>query len=121
MAAPVAPVLSGTAVPAAPDATAIRPVVTEALGLERTAVGLARAVAALLPQALRAGDPGQGPASLGLILAVAALQRAESRGAHCRSDAPRPLAGPPVRSFLTLAGALESAGNLAAHPVARSA
>ncbi len=50
MAAPVAPVLSGTAVPAAPDAAAIRPVVTEALGLERTAGRLARAVAALLPR-----------------------------------------------------------------------
>ena len=94
MAAPVAPVLSGAAVPAAPDPAAIRPVVTEALGLERSADRLARAVAALLPQALRADDPGQAPASIGLMMAVAALQRAESRGAHYRRDAPEPLAGP---------------------------
>ncbi len=121
MMAPVAPVLSGAALPEAPDAAAIRPIVTEALGLERDADTLLRAVAALLPRAQPSGDPAEGPAALGLMMAVAALQRPESRGAHCRTDTPLPLPGQPGRTFLTLADALEAAITLTSHSVARRA
>ncbi|MBV9655882.1 MAG: L-aspartate oxidase [Acetobacteraceae bacterium] len=112
------PVLSGSIPPAAPDAAAVRPIVTEALGLERTGPTLARAVAMLLPLAQR-GSAAEGPAALALIMAVAALGRPESRGAHHRSDAPQLRAGEPTRTFITLADALRAAGAL--EPVARSA
>ncbi|MDR3460918.1 MAG: L-aspartate oxidase, partial [Beijerinckiaceae bacterium] len=42
---------------------------------------------ALLPLA-RGNGPASGPALTGLMIVTAALEREESRGAHCRTDWP---------------------------------
>lgn len=111
----VAPIPADAAMPARPDAAAVRPVITQALGVERDGWALSRAVTTLAPMALRAGDPAQGPAALGLVMAVAALRRRESRGAHFRTDFPQSSA--PHGSLLTLADALA----FGTEPIARSA
>ncbi|WP_284311430.1 L-aspartate oxidase [Labrys miyagiensis] len=73
--------------PAASNATPIRPILSRWLGLVRDRSGLGRAVSALLPLAIRRG-PSTGPAQVALMMAVSALRREESRGAHFRSDFP---------------------------------
>jgi L-aspartate oxidase len=81
-----------------------------ALGLERNGADLASAVAAFLPIALDEGAESD-PAVVALMVAVAAWQRAESRGAHLRSDFPR-AADIARRSRLALSGALVAAHEL---------
>jgi L-aspartate oxidase len=69
------------------DPNPVRPILSRGAGLERDGPGLSKAIAALLPVALGRG-PSADPALVGLMLAVAALHRAESRGAHHREDFP---------------------------------
>jgi L-aspartate oxidase len=73
--------------PAQPIATSVRPIMSRWLGVVRNRSGLEAAIAELLPLANRRG-PASGPAMVGLMMAVAALRREESRGAHYRSDFP---------------------------------
>jgi L-aspartate oxidase len=73
--------------PPTPDASQIRPILSRAAGVLRHADELGGAAAALLPIALSAG-PAADPAAIGLMIAVAALHRRESRGAHFRTDFP---------------------------------
>jgi L-aspartate oxidase len=73
--------------PSRPDPAAIRPILSRQLGIERDAGGLRSAIAALLPLALGHG-PLADPAITALMIAISALRREESRGAHFRRDFP---------------------------------
>ena len=75
------------AVPAASDPEPIRPILSTAAGVLREHDGLADCIATLLPLAGSAG-PAADPALVAMLIAVAALQRRESRGGHFRSDFP---------------------------------
>jgi L-aspartate oxidase len=60
------------------------------------------------------------PALVALMIAVAALRREHSLGAHCRADFPeRPAV--PTRSLLTLAEAFADAEAIAPRSLARQA
>jgi L-aspartate oxidase len=63
-------------------------VLSRAAGVLRHADALGDAAATLLPLACSAG-PAADAAAVGLMIAVAALHRQESRGAHLRTDFPR--------------------------------
>jgi L-aspartate oxidase len=76
-----------TALPPAPDPSAVRQILSRGAGLERDRDGLREAARALLPLATGHGVESD-PAIIALMIAVAALGRRESRGAHCRSDFP---------------------------------
>ncbi|MFD2052223.1 L-aspartate oxidase [Mesorhizobium calcicola] len=91
-----------------PDPTPVRPVLSRALGVVRDGEGLKAAARALLPLAERKGAD---PAAVGLMIAIAALRRRESRGAHYRMDFPYH-ATVARRSEITLEAALAAAREL---------
>ncbi|MBV8201443.1 MAG: L-aspartate oxidase [Acidobacteria bacterium] len=70
---------------AAPDA--VRPILSRAAGVLRNGAALAEATAELLSLAI-SGGPAAEPAAIGLMIAIAALRRCESRGAQYRTDFP---------------------------------
>jgi L-aspartate oxidase len=72
-------------VPPAADAASVRRILSEKVGVLRDRGGLLEAIAALRPFALGSG-PAADPAVVGLLIAVAAMRREESRGSHCRTD-----------------------------------
>lgn len=78
-------VLWPVAVPPAADAAPVRRILSEKVGVLRDRGGLLDAIAALGPLALGSG-PAADPALVGLLIAVAAMRREESRGSHCRTD-----------------------------------
>ena len=90
-----------------PDPAAVRPILSRGAGLERDGDGLREAARALLPLATGHGAASD-PAIVGPMIAVAALRRQESRGAHWRSDFPD-RASDPRRSRLRLADAIATA------------
>ncbi len=73
--------------PPAAEPSAVRPILSAAAGVMREGESLTAAAASLAELAL-AGGPAADPAAVALMIAVAALQRQESRGAHCRTDFP---------------------------------
>ena len=88
----------------------IRALMDAQVGVVRDEASLLHAVTVL--QALHASQPpgaAQDAATAGLLIAVAALQRRESRGGHYRSDCPDPDPRQASRSTLDLAAALEAA------------
>lgn len=69
------------------DPAPVRPIASRTLGLMSNGQDLANAAAALLPMAI--GSRPEGDAAIAaMMIAIAAHQRRESRGAHFRSDLP---------------------------------
>lgn len=116
---PAAPRRAAPPLPPAPDAGAVRPIVSRHLGVTRDAAGLSSAIVRLLPLAGGTG-PAAAPARVALMMAVCALARTESRGAHARTDFPA-CAPSPRRSRITLAEALAAARALSAEARPRRA
>ncbi|QPF82115.1 L-aspartate oxidase [Bradyrhizobium genosp. L] len=96
--------LRDEAMPPAADPLAVRPILTQGLGVLRDRDGIARTVRGLAPLARGQGATSD-PALVGLMIAVAAIKREESRGGHFRSDFPDTAASA-VPSSLTRTEAL---------------
>jgi L-aspartate oxidase len=93
------------------DPAAVRSILSGSLGVVRHGDELRNAIARLSPLA-----SSNDAATLALMLAVAALKRQESRGAHFRSDFPHQ--APVARhSRLTLHGAIAAARDIASAPL----
>ncbi len=97
-------------IPLRPDLSSVRSIVSRALGVERNGDELRDAIAALLPLALNQ-DATSDPAVVGLMTAVSALQRQESRGAQYRTDFPQK-AAIALRSLISLDEAIDFARKL---------
>ncbi|WP_432283889.1 L-aspartate oxidase [Aminobacter sp. BA135] len=106
-------------VPVRPDPAFACDIVSSSLGVLRDGESLREAVAALLPIA-SGNSPAADPAAVALMMAVSALGREESRGAHSRSDFPLRSAAA-RRSRITLDAAQQAAASLDFLPIARSA
>ncbi len=65
----------------------MRPILSQAAGVARDGATLSAAAAALADMAVSNG-PAADPAAVGLMVAVAALRREHSLGAHYRTDFP---------------------------------
>lgn len=91
----------------ASDPSAIRPILSHGLGVLRERNGIERAIRGLYPLAAGRGAAAD-PALVGLMIAVAAWRREESRGGHFRSDLPAalPAAQP---SVISMADAVDAA------------
>ncbi|MBR0935687.1 L-aspartate oxidase [Bradyrhizobium jicamae] len=102
------------------DPAIVRPILTQGLGVLRDRDGIARAIRSLHPLA-RAQSTASDAALVGLMIAVAAIRREESRGGHFRSDFPE--SAPSAQSSsLTRADALATARDIVESiPSARSA
>jgi L-aspartate oxidase len=113
------PVPTRELMPEPADTSAIRPIMSRYLSVLRDGDDLDAAIALLLPMSERGGHASD-PALVALLIATFAKLRRESRGAHARTDfaAKLPFA---ERRFLTMFDAVEIAGSLQAHPLARSA
>ncbi|HVX75735.1 MAG TPA: L-aspartate oxidase [Bradyrhizobium sp.] len=99
------------ALPAAPDPSIVRPILSQGLGVLRDRDGIEDAIHLLYPFACGRGAASD-PATVALMISVAALERAESRGGHHRTDHPKMLPSA-VPSSLSLSAALEAARAIA--------
>jgi L-aspartate oxidase len=88
----------------ASDASVVRPILSQGLGVLRNRHVIERAIRGLFPIAI-GNSAASDPALVGLMIAVAAFRREESRGGHYRTDFPDTLPAA-VPSSLTLADAL---------------
>jgi L-aspartate oxidase len=93
------------------DPSAVRAILSQGLGVLRERHGIERAIRALYPM-VHGRCAAADPALVGLMIAVAAWRREESRGGHYRTEFPetRPSADP---SSISLAAALDAARELA--------
>ncbi|PDT75600.1 L-aspartate oxidase [Bradyrhizobium sp. C9] len=102
--------LSDDTMPPASDPSAVRPILTQGLGVLRDRGGIARTIGSLYPLA-RSHGAASDPALVGLMIAVAAIRREESRGGHFRTDFPH-TAVSAAPSTLTRADALAAARDI---------
>ncbi len=98
--------VTDTPLPAS-DPSIVRPILSRGLGVLRDRHAIGRAIRGLYPIANQ-GDAASDPALVGLMIAVAAYRREESRGGHYRTDFPDTLPSA-VPSSMTLADALDAA------------
>ncbi len=94
--------------PRADTLSVVRQAMSRSAGVLRDAAGLGSAIATLAPLA-----PADAAALVGLMMCVAAHDRTESRGGHCRTDHPDRDAVP-ARSSLTMTEALSRAAAIVA-------
>jgi L-aspartate oxidase len=105
--------------PLPPDPAAVRSILSSAAGVMRDGETL-RAAVGPLAQLARSAGPAADPAAVALAIAVSALRREASLGAHCRLDFPgRP--AEPRRSAITLDEALAEAAAIAPPNLAKRA
>ena len=109
------------ALPPKPVAAALRPTVSAAVGVLRDRGTLLKGIGALLPLAQSEGAESD-PALVALMIAVAALDRRESRGGHSRTDWPEVDPWQATSRTLTMAEALRRADRaLAERPAPKRA
>jgi L-aspartate oxidase len=97
--------LPPVALPSSPDPLPLRDIMDAKVGVVRDAASLREAIAAFLPLVDAGGATAQ-PATVALMVAVAAYLRRESRGGHWRSDFPTTVASEATRRNLRLGEAL---------------
>ena len=102
--------------PVRQDPSTIRASVTDAVGVLRDRRGLQAGIATFLPLA-KGTSAMADPALVAVMIAVAALERRESRGGHYRTDWPRREATATSRAW-TMRDALREAETLVAHVAA---
>jgi L-aspartate oxidase len=95
-------------IPPKPDAIPLRPIVSAAVGVLRDRDGLIAGLETLLPLARGDGETSD-PALVALMIAVAALDRRESRGGHYRTDWPETDPWQARSRILTMADAMRMA------------
>jgi L-aspartate oxidase len=93
--------------PPASDPSIVRPILSQGLGVLRDQGSIGRAICSLYPIAHRGGAAAD-PAMVGLMIAVAACRREESRGGHYRTDFPA-TSPSAVPSSIRLAEAFDAA------------
>lgn len=96
--------------PRAPDPSIARPILSDGLGVLRDRDTIVRAIHSLYPIACSRGAASD-PALVGLMIAVAAYRREESRGGHYRTDFPGTLPAA-VSSSINLSEALSDASDI---------
>jgi L-aspartate oxidase len=96
--------------PPASDPSRVRTIVSQGLGVLRDRDAIGRTVRSLYPIA-RSSGAASDPALIGLMVAVAAYRREESRGGHYRTDFPDTLRSA-VPSSITLSDALSAASDI---------
>jgi L-aspartate oxidase len=84
------------------NAAGLRRLMTEKVGVVRDAAGLARAIVELAKAAFTPEAPSADRALVGLLIAISAHKRTESRGGHFRNDYPVPSPAWMHSSFVTL-------------------
>jgi L-aspartate oxidase len=94
----------------APDPSAVRPMMSQGLGVLRDHNALRGLICSLAPIANSQGAASD-PALVGLMIAVAAYRREESRGGHYRTDFPDTLSAA-TPSSIWLSEALDAANEI---------